>query len=170
MNSPALQTGQRQQHTVTPRLQHAVRLLQLSSLDFAQEVHDAMGRNPFLEIDETPQDAALEAPRLDAASPADHDAVDDAYEARERDHWQQPSTTPRNGGSESDISALDLVAADVGLRQHLHSQINVLPLSERDHALACAIIESLDDDGYLRTDLDELAASSGMEPAVEACE
>ena len=44
MTSAALQTGQRQQHTVTPRLQHAVRLLQLSSLDFAQEVHDAMGQ------------------------------------------------------------------------------------------------------------------------------
>ncbi|MEO8923060.1 MAG: hypothetical protein ABI330_09595, partial [Caldimonas sp.] len=45
MNFPALRTAQKQQHAVTPRLQHAVRLLQLSSLDFAQEVHDAMGRN-----------------------------------------------------------------------------------------------------------------------------
>ena len=35
MNFPALRTTQKQQHTVTPRLQHAVRLLQLSSLDFA---------------------------------------------------------------------------------------------------------------------------------------
>jgi len=51
MTSPSLQTSQRQQHTVTPRLQHAVRLLQLSSLDFAQEVHDAMGKNPFLEVE-----------------------------------------------------------------------------------------------------------------------
>ena len=57
---------------------------------------------------------------------------------------RQPST-------ESDVGALDLIAADVGLRQHLHGQINVLPLEQRDHALACAIIESLDDDGYLRT-------------------
>ncbi len=52
MNFPALRTTQKQQHTVTPRLQHAVRLLQLSSLDFAQEVHDAMGRNPFLEVED----------------------------------------------------------------------------------------------------------------------
>src|SRR6476469_5586788 len=43
--------------TLQPRLQHAVRLLQLSSLDFAQEVHDAMGRNPFLEVEDSPQDA-----------------------------------------------------------------------------------------------------------------
>src|SRR5207344_814208 len=57
MNFPTLQPRQRQQHTVTPRLQHAVRLLQLSSLDFAQEVHDAMGRNPFLEVEDSPPDA-----------------------------------------------------------------------------------------------------------------
>jgi RNA polymerase sigma-54 factor len=63
MTMPTLQTGQRQQHTVTPRLQHAVRLLQLSSLDFAQEVQDAMGRNPFLEVEDSPQDAA----RVDTA-------------------------------------------------------------------------------------------------------
>ncbi|HWK84664.1 MAG TPA: RNA polymerase sigma-54 factor, partial [Caldimonas sp.] len=58
MTFQTLRTTQRQQHTVTPRLQHAVRLLQLSSLDFAQEVHDAMGRNPFLETDEAMHETA----------------------------------------------------------------------------------------------------------------
>ena len=173
MTFPALQTTQRQQHTVTPRLQHAVRLLQLSSLDFAQEVHDAMGRNPFLEIEESAHDGAAG----DSATPGievdlkggdfDAPAGDSQYE---RDSWQQSSSSVRTRGSESDIGALDLIAADIGLRQHLHSQINVLPLSQRDHALACAVVESLDDDGYLRTPLDELAATSGMEPEVEDAE
>ena len=54
MNAPAIRFETRQHQTLTPRLQHAVRLLQLSSMDFAQEVHDAMGKNPFLEIDESP--------------------------------------------------------------------------------------------------------------------
>ena len=65
------------------------------------------------------------------------------------------------------MAALDLIPADIGLRQHLRGQINVLPLSQRDHALACALIESLDDDGYLRISLDEIALTSGMTPAVE---
>ncbi|MGZ5186974.1 MAG: RNA polymerase factor sigma-54, partial [Caldimonas sp.] len=70
MNFPALRTTQRQQHAVTPRLQHAVRLLQLSSLDFAQEVQEAMGRNPFLEVEEpsgdtTPADGAAASPEAD---------------------------------------------------------------------------------------------------------
>ena len=178
MTSAALQTGQRQQYTVTPRLQHAVRLLQLSSLDFAQEVHDAMGKNPFLEVEDVGGDAPGasdgEAAPVDAP-PTDMDGGDahDGSEADapyERDNWQQASPGSRNGNSESDIGALDLVAAEIGLRAHLRSQLNVLPLSRRDHALACAVVESLDDDGYLRTDLEELARWSELEPSVDASE
>ncbi len=171
MSFPTLRTAQQQQHTVTPRLQHAVRLLQLSSLDFAQEVHDAMGRNPFLEVEDAPHDAPVSESPEAAAKAADADvdsyAADAAYE---RDSWQQSSTSVRTHNAESDLGMLDLVAADVGLRPYLRTQINVLPLSPRDHALACAIVESLDDDGYLRTPLGELAAISGMTPAVDAAE
>ena len=55
MNAPVIRHEQRQHQTLTPRLQQAVRLLQLSSLDFAQEVNQAMGNNPFLELDEAPE-------------------------------------------------------------------------------------------------------------------
>jgi RNA polymerase sigma-54 factor len=173
MNFPALRTSQRQQHTVTPRLQHAVRLLQLSSLDFAQEVHDAMGRNPFLEVEEAvPESPATEAVaglgELDAkAGEMEGSIADSPYE---RDSWQQTSSSVRTQNGEGDFGMLDLIAADVGLRPSLRTQINVLPLSGRDHALACAIVESLDDDGYLRTPLDEIAALSGMTPEVESAE
>ena len=171
----SLQAQNRQQHTVTPRLQHAVRLLQLSSLDFAQEVQDAMGRNPFLEVEDSPHDVA----RVDAAAGGDDadprgidlDAGSPMADAPyERDSWQQTSSSVRQQNHEGDIGALDLIPADVGLRQHLRSQINVLPLDERDHALACAIVESLDDDGYLRISLDELSQASGMSPPVEDVE
>src|SRR5204862_124717 len=83
------------------RLQHAVRLLQLSSLDFAQEVHDAMGRNPFLEVedgghDEPPAAAAGDGISVDLKT-ADGDASlspigDSPYE---RDSWQQSSSSVR---------------------------------------------------------------------------
>jgi RNA polymerase sigma-54 factor len=173
MNVPALQTSQRQQHMVTPRLQHAVRLLQLSSLDFAQEVHDAMGRNPFLEVEEpahepSPADAAIGGNDLDPKTLGpDASAADSPYE---RDSWQQTSSSVRTHNGDGDTGALDLIAADVDLRRSLRTQINVLPLSRRDHALACAIVESLDDDGYLRTPLEEIAVTSGMTPAVEDAE
>src|SRR6185295_8333837 len=104
MNSPALRIEHRQHQTLTPRLQHAVRLLQLSSLDFAQEVQDALGKNPFLEADETPPDAPAaaeeggvaaltvpeNAPTADA-QPNDSNEQGQEHEqdnAWERDSWQ----------------------------------------------------------------------------------
>ncbi len=168
--SPSLQVTPRQQHSVTPRLQRAVRLLQLSSLDFAQEVQDAMGKNPFLELEETQPEAASDGPAesSDAAMPPD-DAIE-AEIGRERDSWQASPASLRRTSGDADISALDLVVAEVGLRSHLRSQIRMLPLSQRDHALACFIIESLDDDGYLRTDLAELASLSEFDPPVDLAE
>src|SRR5262249_44259515 len=61
MGSMDFRTEQRQQQTLSPRLQHAVRLLQLSSLEFAQQVHDALGKNPFLEEDTDAEEGAAEA-------------------------------------------------------------------------------------------------------------
>src|SRR3954451_7230434 len=98
MTFPSLRTTQRQQHTVTPRLQHAVRLLQLSSLDFAQEVQEAMGRNPFLEVEDTPPDAG----RVDIG-PAGNDGEPRGIDLEamapiadapyERENWQQSSSS-----------------------------------------------------------------------------
>jgi RNA polymerase sigma-54 factor len=182
MNSPALQTRteHRQHQTLTPRLQHAVRLLQLSSLDFAQEVQDAMGKNPFLEIDEAAADgaaaqgdenqsAALAVPdnaASEAASSADSDA------SWERESWQTAGGGSNNSASSSGDTdgVMEMVAADIDLRQQLHGQINVMPLSDRDRVLVGAIIESLDDDGYLRLSLDELQELVELDPAVDECE
>jgi len=186
MNAPILRTDTRQVQGLTPRLQRAVRLLQLSSQDFVQEIRDSMVTNPFLELDEAgpeatapaTQDAALAdavpIAELNALGPATEVAVEilppaEADMAFERDSWQAAPGSS-SGSGDSDISAMELVAADVDLRQHLRSQINVLPLSERDHALACTIIESLDDDGYLRTGLPELGRLAGLSPAVDASE
>ena len=188
MNAPTLRTEARQVQGLTPRLQRAVRLLQLSSQDFVQEIRDSMVTNPFLELEETGPDVVAPAtfdPTLseavpiaeaDTLAPANDATMEappsaDADMAFERDSWQAgPGSTGGSGSGDSDISAMELVAADVDLRQYLRSQIAMLPLDERDHALACTVIESLDDDGYLRTGLDELATLAALSPAVEACE
>lgn len=52
MGTLSIKTAHKQQQTLTPRLQHAVRLLQLSSLDFAQEVQAVLDKNPFLDVAE----------------------------------------------------------------------------------------------------------------------
>src|SRR5436190_15935572 len=105
MNFPALRTTQKQLHTVTPRLQHAVRLLQLSSLDFAQEVHDAMGRNPFLEVDESADTPAAGDDGGNAAATATTAAtVETVATAPEADATWERESWQSTGGSGSSTS------------------------------------------------------------------
>jgi RNA polymerase sigma-54 factor len=179
----------RQQQTMSPRLQHAVRLLQMSSLDFAQELHDVVGRNPFLEQDETEgeepdvavvsataglapaQIAEVDPPEVAeevAAAPAhiDEQDVPESYDAGvesdgERETWLNDGSTPTR---HSEDGALDLVPWRTGLRAHLHSQLNVLQVPLRDLVLAKAIVESLDDDGYLRQPLTDLIGEFELDP------
>ena len=152
----------RQHQTLTPRLQQAVRLLQLSSLDFAQEVQQALDSNPFLEEDTE----APAAPAAAAAEPADDTS------ASEPAPWETDSWTARAGGAsrgtaDGDLSLVELMAAGVSLRDHLHGQLHVMPLSARDQFLTALIVESLDDDGYLRLNLSELLTLSELEPAAD---
>lgn len=193
MTHAALKFETRQHQALTPRLQYAVRLLQLSSLDYAQELQDAMAKNPFLENDDAAGEAAAMADAAswglgateaamdhaaESATTIDHDGIDAAHpmvanerdDHEERDHWLQSPNGVRGAPSDAHTSAIDMVIAEIDLRQHLHGQANTLPLSARDHALVCAVIESLDDDGYLRLGLDEIAMLAELDPPADGCE
>ena len=192
---PTVRLDQRQQQTLSPRLQHAVRLLQMSSLDFVQELHEVINRNPFLEQEEVEGDepdiaevsaatgvapAQIAAPEpveiaeqvADAAGTElieEHNPADEfestASMDSERETWLNDGSTPARHGEDGQLGALDLVPWRTGLRAHLHSQLNVLQLPLRDLVLAKAVVESLDDDGYLRQDLNDLiGADSELEP------
>jgi RNA polymerase sigma-54 factor len=183
MRSVALRVEHKQQQALSPRLQQAVRLLQLSSLDFAQEVHDALGKNPFLESDEpdgeTPAAAVDPVSGVPGASEqatatatesidATTSAADNDTEG-ERDSWQADGIGSGRRGEDGDMSLMDMMAVETSLTEHLHSQLNVLPLSLRDLVLAKAIVESLDDDGYLRLELPELIEITDLSPPA-SCE
>jgi RNA polymerase sigma-54 factor len=174
-----LRADHRQTQTLSPRLQHAVRLLQMSSLDFAAMLRDTLGRNPFLEAEdgdgdeaappEAGDEAAAAPSLLDDAVPVDA-AADLAAAAPDdgcdRDLWAADSNGPRRA-EDGELSALDMMAVETSLTAHLHGQLNVLPLSERDLTLARILVESLDDDGYLRTPLPELLGLAELDPAPE---
>jgi RNA polymerase sigma-54 factor len=144
MTSPALRAQARlvQAPILSPWLQHAVRLLQLSAQDYAQALHESAESNPFLEIEEAPAD--------DAAP------------------WPQRTAQREPGARLAPDAALDMLqnipAAD-SLAAHLHAQLGVLRLSEEERGWAAAVVDSLDEDGYLRTPLAELAAALGWAPA-----
>lgn len=193
MSSLDLRTEHRQSQTLSPRLQHAVRLLQMSSLDFAAMLRDTLGRNPFLEVDDgdgsaandpsaglvpggggdAPADAAPESPLEAATAEAGESLGTPAADLPEgmeagdndRDLWAADGGSGLRRAEDGELSALDMMAVETSLTSHLHGQLNVMPLSERDLALAHMVVESLDDDGYLRTSLEELCEVAGLDPA-----
>jgi RNA polymerase sigma-54 factor len=182
----------RQAQTLSPRFQHAVRLLQLSSMDFAATVRDVLGQNPFLELEDEGEgaDAAdadsdgdgaySEADRAAAeaspAMPLDDIAMsacavgmpDDRGD--DRDLWQLDGSSPQRPSGEGELSALDMMAIETPLNAHLSAQLGLQPLATRERWMARAIVESLDDDGYLRTPLAELCELCELAPPATLAE
>lgn len=189
-----IRADHRQGQTLSPRLQHAVRLLQMSSLDFAAMVRDTLGRNPFLESEDGEGEGTADGERAatDGGAPnARNDAaiggdrvgemattdVPDAPRpdgpedfSSDRDLWQTECGTGVRRHEDSEMSAIDLMAVETLLNTHLHGQLNVLNLSVRQLTLAHALVESLDDDGYLRTPLDELLDVAALDPPATLAE
>lgn len=170
-----------QRQTLSPRLQHAVRLLQMSSLDFGIVVRDVLGRNPFLEAedevpaeelrdderDTQPGDLAGEVydgPR-DADQVAPPEVETEPPLASDRDLWLADGMASSKPGHDGDVSALDFMMEETPLNAHLHAQLGTMALSPRDLVLAGVVVESLDDDGYLRTPLAELCSVADVTPA-----
>ena len=163
--------------------------MQLSSLDFAQEVSRAMESNPFLESDEADGDSrrppplpwskrakllrcrVTRSPRRPQITVIDAAPDPQADGEWESSAWAQyGSGSRRANGSDSEFDSTDLAAADQSLRDHLRAQMQLLPASPRDRALMLTIIEALDDDGYLRIELEELKAIAGVDPAPDDSE
>ena len=155
MPSLQIRADHRQTQTLSPRLQHAVRLLQMSSLDFAALVRDALGSNPFLEAeegegDEAGDDLAGRARRdrlplaqwseFAAAAGEAEPVLDDGD--NDRDLWQADGGSGLRHAEDGELSAMEMMAVETSLNTHLHSQLNVLPLSQRDLALARAASSS----------------------------
>jgi RNA polymerase sigma-54 factor len=156
MNSLNLRTGAVLQPTLSPRLQRAVRLLQMSSEEFAEVVRDTLETNPFLEQEEpaTRSDEVAEAESAGLSEPV------------QRESWGNDGL-PRQRLREGDSTVFDTLQAPASLAGHLLGQLTVLPLTQRDFTLAAAVVESLEEDGYLRTPLHEVGQALQLLPAAQ---
>jgi RNA polymerase sigma-54 factor len=134
-------------------------------------LRSTLSTNPFLEQEEVESDQ--EAPDADGSSDGEdvlHDNESDATTEDEPDHAMQSAGGVRDGAFDGAGRPEDTVAATTELRTLLRGQANLLPLSSRDQALIHAVIESLDDDGYLRQALLDIGALVPVHPAPDACE
>lgn len=166
---PHLQLKLGQHLTLTPQLQQSIRLLQLSTLELNQEIGQLLQDNPLLER-EGEEETAVEAagPEMAAGqAPAAGEAAAEpeaSAAAQEEPDWNDYGAGGAEDGEEGGLQA---AAASATLREHLLAQVALLPLSARDRALTSALVEAVNEDGYLEQPLAEVAAGFEADPPIE---
>ena len=171
---PALHLRLNQQLALTPQLQQAIRLLQLSSIELETELREALESNPLLEMGDevTESEAAAEPDPAESYAPApttvdtrsepvqenasDYDSATtyDSDPDFGLEHTTYGTATSEHGDS---MESQDEDTED--LRDHLLWQLNLTPFSPRDRAIGATIIESINDDGYLTESAEALQES-----------
>jgi RNA polymerase sigma-54 factor len=176
----SLQLRLSQHLTLTPQLQQSIRLLQLSTLELNQEIEKFLLDNPLLEREDgTPEEAPAGAPPASGepaqSAPAGADEAntgnDESAAGEGNDFTGDEFSygTPRDNDDE-DSGSSQLAAEEQSLRAYLVAQLPHTNLPERDQQLLTLLIDSLDDDGYLHQDLDELVALLPAELEVDVDE
>ncbi|MFZ8199056.1 RNA polymerase factor sigma-54 [Alteromonas portus] len=171
---PSLQLKFSQQLTMTPQLQQAIKLLQLSTLDLQQEIQEALDSNPLLEVEEGSDEPQLEKNNIDnddSASEATASASSDTLEAGDAlekndlpdelpidstwDEYYSASSAPAPGPSNDDEQIFQGETTE-DIQEHLLWQMRLTHFSDTDRAIATAIIDSIDESGYLTVTLDDI--------------
>ncbi len=165
---------------MTPQLQQAIRLLQLSSLELQTEIQEVLETNPLLEVEENVD--------FDNNSPANEDS-DEGQEATSQEisqleHSDIPEELPTDSQWEDtfdsqpttvvsqqfDTAGMDRDNEDESggsLQEHLLWQMRLTPFSDLEQAIATIIIDAIADDGYLQSPLDEIQQSLGEDYPAE---
>ena len=174
-----------QQLNMTPQLQQAIKLLQLSTLDLEQEIIEQLYNNPLLETDE--QEGVKDQIQQDNISGTDDVSFDNddpenytqAQDSSEHvsgttetnwetdnsdnlpidSNWSEGTSTATKPLSNDNDFNLDTVyQVTESLQDHLFWQLNLITLSDRDKAVAEAFIDAVNDNGFLSNDLQEITA------------
>ena len=175
----SLQLKVGQQLTMTPQLQQAIRLLQLSTLDLQQEIQSALDSNPLLELEEENDTPEQDSNSQSKSSDTKNDSSSNESEPTASDadsEWAERSEIPEDlpvdsqwddvyqssGPASSAPSGDDDYSNDYrhgssdSLQDHLRWQLNLSRLSEIDQFIADAIIDAIDEKGRLTVTPEDL--------------
>ena len=175
----SLQLKLSQHLTLTPQLQQSIRLLQLSTVELNQELEKYLAENPLLERADLAPDEAARAPLPPGSVPEPQaaNAEDSREEHRDEarsleeqgfadEHTGTPGSLRREDDDREDFT--QFAAAEPTLQEHLLQQVSLTGLTERDKRLAALIVGHLDEDGYLKSELEELReAAAAVLPDLE---
>ena len=166
MLKQSLQLKLGQSLTMTPQLQQAIRLLQMPTLDLQAHLAEVLESNVMLEQEEPDADDEVElSAAFTAVAPTLQPVAEDEgrVEVEVVDQtWADRTGTGSDAGRAEDDEERERDVADErgeSLREHLLGQLELLKLSDEDLAVATAIVDALNDDGYLTESLAEIAAT-----------
>ncbi len=164
----SLQLKLSQHLTLTPQLQQSIRLLQLSTVELNQELERYLAENPLLERadpanGEEPPPPANGAAHEGQPSPAEERREEQQPSLNEEqasfgDEPSQGSGARRDDDDRDDFT--QFAAAEPTLQEHLLAQVSLTGLTPRDKLIVEFVVGHLDEDGYLKQDLEELRASA----------
>ncbi|MAP94757.1 MAG: RNA polymerase sigma-54 factor [Ponticaulis sp.] len=185
--SQRLDVRQGQSLVMTPQLQQAIKLLQLSNIELAAYVEQELERNPLLQRDDSEnqsdehdhsdsEDYSSESSNDMSAAQENLDApTEDAYEADSPSesaveaHGSASSGsgagstnqgTGKGGGDDVDFESF--MSSEKTLRDHLKDQLTMAGLNEVDQLIASQLIEETDEGGYMRAETTQIAEQLGV--------
>ena len=165
---------------MTPQLQQAIKLLQLSTLDLQQEIQEALDSNPLLEVEEGNDEPQVEKNNIDNDDSGDVQptASSDTLEAGDAlekndlpdelpidstwDEYYSASSAPAPGPASDDEQIFQGETTE-DIQEHLLWQMRLTPFSDTDRAIAMAIIDSIDESGYLTVSLEDILEAVNAE-------
>ncbi len=158
MLKPSLQLKLGQSLTMTPQLQQAIRLLQLPILDLNAEIQEALEENIMLEMEDLP-----DVPRTTAESTAEVETIkaDQNWQSRTAERTQDSGWN----GEGRPISEFADESRQT-LREHLLWQLEMEDFTAREALIGEALVDSINDDGYLTADLAEIVQILDERPPV----
>ncbi|HEX6636572.1 MAG TPA: RNA polymerase factor sigma-54, partial [Steroidobacteraceae bacterium] len=176
---PSLQLKLGQTLTMTPQLQQAIRLLQMPALELQAHIREQLENNVMLEpVDEYEATGTFEAlephpmpeeKRVDATPAPDPEVAVEAEVVE--DSWSERAGSGSDTWRDDDERAAEIADdAQVSLQDHLVGQLEYANLAPRDLAIARAIVDAINDDGYLTDPLEDIAATLLPEVTADANE
>ena len=158
MLKPSLQLRLGQSLTMTPQLQQAIRLLQLPILDLNAEIQEALEENIMLEVEDLP-----DVPRTTSDSTAEVETI------KADENWQtRAAERIQDGGWNGEGRPISEYADQSGqtLREHLLWQLEMEHFTAREAVIGEALVDSINDDGYLIADTAEIVQILDEQPPV----
>ena len=171
--SLSLSQEQRLQMVLAPQLRQSLEMLQLPALELRAMIRQELERNPTME--EVAQDVTPIEVETPSTEPEDNKELDFRKEfetlARLDDEWrdyffQQSAAQPHTpDDDERRQYFLDSLPQKTSLQEHLISQLHFTELHDEDRVIGELVVGSINDDGYLTSSIEDLAATSGVDPA-----